>query len=182
MSAEQQRSRLSRFLTSEWHHLVRTVRSWLEDTAERDAEDVVQDVAVSMLESAALAGLAEPIRDLSAYVYRALRNRVVDLYRARRPPAAPSELLAELVDERTEAGGVLAGAELRRSLFDAIDRLPDGQRAVFLATELEGAGFRELAEEWGVPIGTLLARKHRAVRTLRAVLAHLKSERGGGES
>jgi RNA polymerase sigma factor (sigma-70 family) len=172
VSAEQHRQRLSRFLAAEWRQLVRTVRSWLADTAERDAEDVVQDVALALFEST---DLAEPIRDLSAYVYRALRNRVVDLYRSRRPAAAGGSPPEELADERSEAAGVAAGLELRESLFEAIDRLPAAQRAVFLATELEGSSFRELAERWGVPIGTLLARKHRAVQALRSALAHLNT-------
>jgi RNA polymerase sigma factor (sigma-70 family) len=172
-----QRHRLSEFLAAEWRQLVRAARSWLADTAEQDAEDVVQDVALSLFEST---DLAEPIRDLSAYVYRALRNRVVDLYRRRRRSSEP--LPEELADERTEAAGVAAGRQLRESVFAAIDRLPAPQRDVFLATELEGSSFRELAEKWGVPIGTLLARKHRAVKALRASLAHLKTLESGGEA
>jgi RNA polymerase sigma factor (sigma-70 family) len=174
VTAEQHRSRLSQFLAAEWRRLVLSVRSWLADTADRDAEDVVQDVAVRLLEST---GLGEPIRDLSAYVYRALRNRVVDLYR-RRGPASGLPLPEELPDERGPAPD--AGQELREDLFAAIDRLPEAQRAVFLATELEGSTYRELSEKWGVPIGTLLARKHRAVKTLRAWLADLQPEYGGG--
>lgn len=174
MTAEQHRSRLSRFLADEWRHLVLAVRSWLADTADRDAEDVVQEVAVRLLETT---GLGEPIRDLSAYVYRALRNRVVDLYRRRRPDAAGQPLPEELPDAR---GSGPTSPELREDLFAAIDRLPEAQRAVFLATELEGSSFRELAEKWGVPIGTLLARKHRAVKALRVSLAHLELEYLGG--
>ena len=174
MTAEQRRSRLSGFLAAEWRRLVLAVRSWLADTAERDAEDVVQDVAVRLLEST---GLGEPIRDLSGYVYRALRNRVVDLYRRRRPAGDQQPLSEELPDPRA---GAREGTELREDLFAAIDRLPEAQRAVFLATELEGSTYRELSEKWGVPIGTLLARKHRAVKALRASLAHLQPEYLGG--
>ncbi len=176
MTAEQHRSRLSRFLADEWRRLVLSVRSWLADTAERDAEDVVQDVALRLLETT---GLGEPIRDLSAYVYRALRNRVVDLYRRRGPDGRQQPLPEELPDPRAEARET---AELRESLFAAIDRLPEAQRAVLLATELEGSTYRELSEKWGVPIGTLLARKHRALKALRASLAHLQLEYLGGET
>jgi RNA polymerase sigma factor (sigma-70 family) len=175
VSAEQHHSRLSRFLAAEWRRLVASVRSWLADTAERDAEDVVQDVAVRLLESTEL---AEPIRDLSAYVYRALRNRVMDLYRRRRTASFGQSLPEELPDARAAVPG--AGEELRQGLFAAIDRLPEAQRAVFLATELEGSSYRELSEKWGVPIGTLLARKHRAVKALRTALAHLQPEYLGG--
>jgi RNA polymerase sigma factor (sigma-70 family) len=169
VSAEARRQRLSDFLAAEWRMLVRAARSWLADTAELEAEDVVQDVALSLFEST---DLAEPIRDLSAYAYRALRNRVVDLYRRRPQPG--QSLPEELADERGAADSA-AGRELRESVFAAIDRLPAPQREVFLATELEGASFRELAAKWGVPIGTLLTRKHRAVKSLRAALAHLRT-------
>jgi RNA polymerase sigma factor (sigma-70 family) len=55
-------------------------------------------------------------------------------------------------------------------MFDAIEDLPEAQREVLVATELEGRSFKELADEWNIPIGTLLARKHRAIRALRETL------------
>ena len=178
MSAERRRSLLSGFLAAEWRQLVAAVRSWLADTAERDAEDVVQEVALSLFEAA---DLTAPIRDLSAYVYRALRNRVVDLYRSRRrePARDPASLAEALADEREDSGLELQTREVRERLFEAVDRLPEEQRAVFLATELEGFKYRELARQWRVPIGTLLSRKHRAVEALRAALAPLREELGG---
>jgi RNA polymerase sigma factor (sigma-70 family) len=178
VSAKLQHGGLAEFFIAEWRSLVRTVRSWLSEASEWDAEDVVQDVAVSMFESA---DITAPIRNLSAYVYRALRNRVVDLYRARLPESArdPDSLLEALGDERTEVGASLENGEVRERLFEAIDRLPAEQRAVFLATELEGFKFRELSRLWRVPVGTLLSRKHRAVQTLRTTLTPLKEELGG---
>jgi len=172
------RNRLAAFLAAEWRRLVRSVRCWLADTAERDAEDVVQDVALRLLEAGGPGETLEPSRDLSAYVYRALRNRVVDLYRRRGSAAGLLERLpAELPDERS---AMPEPPQLRERLFAAIDRLPEPQRAVFLATELEGSTFRELSQKWGVPLGTLLARKHRAVKALRACLAPLEHEYLGG--
>jgi RNA polymerase sigma factor (sigma-70 family) len=178
VSAKLQHGGLAEFFKAEWRSLVRTVRSWLSDASEWDAEDVVQDVAVSLFESA---DLTAPIRNLSAYVYRALRNRVVDLYRSRRsePAHDPDSLLEALHDERAEASGSLENREVRERLFDAIDRLPAEQRAVFLATELEGFKYRELSKLWHVPVGTLLSRKHRAVETLRTTLTPLREELGG---
>lgn len=174
MSAEG--GRLAAFLATEWQRLVVTVRSWIEDTADRDAEDIVQDVVVGLFEQG---DLAAPVRDLSAYVYRSLRNRVIDLYRSRRTAAsldaprhgAARGLVELLVDERSDGQEVMERKELREWLFAAVDALPPEQRAVLLATELEGRTYRELSESWDTPIGTLLARRHRAVRRLRAVLA-----------
>jgi RNA polymerase sigma factor (sigma-70 family) len=140
------------------------VRAWIADSAEWDAEDVVQDVIENLFEKA---DVTAPIADLSAYLYRSLRNRVIDLYRK---PKRAAELPVELSDLRYEASEELDREETRETLFAAIDELPLAQREVFVATELEGRSFKELAADWNTPIGTLLARKHRAVRALRETL------------
>jgi len=164
MSAETQKKRIADFLASEWGRLVSYVRSWIEDTADRDAEDIVQDVFASVFEKA---DVTAPIADLSAYVYRSLRNRIVDAYRKPRRTTALSE---PVLDSRYEASVQAEQREDHEKLFDAIDALVPAQRDVLVATELEGRSFRELAEEWDVPIGTLLARKHRAIHALRKAL------------
>ena len=164
MSAETQKRRIAAFIGTEWHRLVSYVRAWIADTAEMDAEDVVQDVLERMFEKA---DVTEPIADLSAYLYRSLRNRVIDLYRR---PKRSAELPEEIEDLRTEVGESLEREEATQAMFEAIEDLPEAQREVLVATELEGRSFRELAEKWEVPIGTLLARKHRAIRALRETL------------
>ena len=64
VSAETQKARIAGFIATEWHRLVGSVRGWIADTADRDAEDVVQDVLERMFEKA---DVSEPIADLSAY-------------------------------------------------------------------------------------------------------------------
>jgi RNA polymerase sigma factor (sigma-70 family) len=165
VSAETQKKRIATFIASEWHRLVGFVRAWIADAADRDAEDVVQDVIEGLFEKA---DVTEAIADLSAYLYRSLRNRVIDLYRAKRPSMA--ELAEEVSDSRYDVGEELDQAEARETLFSAINALPDAQREVLVATEMEGRSYRDLAAEWDTPIGTLLARKHRAIRSLRKTL------------
>jgi RNA polymerase sigma factor (sigma-70 family) len=145
--------------------LVSYVRAWISDTADRDAEDVVQDVIERLFERA---DVTEPVADLSAYLYRSLRNKVIDLYRK---PKRAAELPEDLSDIRFEASAEMDRDEARETLFEAIDELPPAQREVLVATELEGRSFKELAEEWETPIGTLLARKHRAIRALKETLS-----------
>lgn len=189
MSTEQRgghRSRVADFVAREWDRLVAGVRSWIDDEADRDAEDIVQDVMEGLLERPALGA---PIQDLSAFVWQSLRNRVVDRYRVRRAIVSldapgddgdgPRE--TAVADERADADRISEQRELRERIDAAIGGLGDAERAVFLATELEGRKFRELAAEWDTPIGTLLARKHRAVRRLRAALADIdrESDEGG---
>ena len=164
MSAETQKKRIASFIATEWTRLVGYVRAWIADTADRDAEDVVQDVIERLFERA---DVTEPVADLSAYLYRSLRNKVIDLYRK---PKRAAELPEDLSDVRFEASEEMDREEAREALFEAIDELPQAQREVLVATELEGRSFKELAEEWETPIGTLLARKHRAIRALRKLL------------
>ena len=165
MSAETQKKRIAGFITAEWSRLVAYVRAWIADSAERDAEDVVQDAVTGLFERAET---SDAIADLSAYVYRSLRNRVIDLYRR---PKRTAELPEEISDLRYDAFEGLDREEAREELFAAIDELPPAQREVLVATELEGRSFKELAEEWKTPIGTLLARKHRAMAALRLALS-----------
>jgi RNA polymerase sigma factor (sigma-70 family) len=165
VSAETQKKRIAGFIATEWTRLVGYVRAWIADTADRDAEDVVQDVIERVFEKA---DFTEPIADLSAYLYRSLRNKVIDLYRK---PKRAAELPEDLSDVRFEASEEMDREDAREALFEAIDDLPPAQREVLVATELEGRSFKELAAEWETPIGTLLARKHRAIHALRETLS-----------
>ena len=185
MSAEREhRQRVADFAAREWDRLVGAVRSWIDDEADRDAEDIVQDVLEGLF---ARPDLTAPIRDLSAFVWRSLRNRVVDRLRSRRWTVsldAPGDggdgpLVEAVPDGRPGAERLAEQRRLRERIEAAIDRLGDDERAVFLATELEGRKFRELAAEWDTPVGTLLARKHRAVVRLRAALADIDRNEGG---
>jgi RNA polymerase sigma factor (sigma-70 family) len=177
-AARQHRQRVADFVAQEWHRLVGAVRSWIDDEGDRDAEDIVQEVLAGLLEPADVAG---PVRDLSAYVWRALRNRVIDRRRARRPPVSldadagggDGAVGDTVADGRSETGALVERRTLGGRIEAAIDALGDAEREVFLATEMEGRKFRELAAAWDTPIGTLLARKHRAVVRLRAALADI---------
>ena len=140
------------------------VRAWIDDSADRDAEDVVQDVIERLFERA---DVTVPIADVSAYLYRSLRNRIVDLYRK---PKRNVELPEDLSDPRFAIEDDLEREEERLALLEAIEELPAAQRDVLVATELEGRSFKELAAEWRTPIGTLLARKHRAMNAVRESL------------
>ena len=152
------------FFRTEYSRWVRFVRRKIDDAADRDAEDIVQDVMLGIFDKA---DITVPIENLSAYIYRALRNRVTDMFRRKRDLAS----LAELVQESNQgAADALEQKELRESVVKAIDNLSDEQRAVVIATEFEDRSFRELSEEWEIPIGTLLARKSRALQKIKSEL------------
>lgn len=172
------RATIAAYFREHYLALLAFVRSLVADTAARDGEDIVQDVALSILNRA---DVAVPIERLSAYVYRALRNRVIDELRgpsgevlsleADAAPGSGLTLADVLSDLRDDPAALVEREETRQCLYQAIDALPTEQKAAIIATEIQGRPFRELAQAWGVPIGTLLARKARGLKAMRARLA-----------
>jgi len=152
---------LNEFFRAEYQRMVRYVRSRVSDAAERDAEDIVMDVMVKLFDQH---DVARPIEFLSAYIYRSLRNRIVDTIRGRKKHETLRSLLP---DPAPDGSQKLEEEEMKRRLLDAIDSLTPDQKAVLIATEFEGRTYRELSEEWRIPMGTLLARKSRAIKKIR---------------
>ncbi len=135
---------------------------------DQDPEDILSDVVLGLLERADL--LAE-VENLTAYLLTAMVNRVRDLFRRRRDLPMPEVMPAEPSQP--------AGVEERLELTRALSLLSTAERAVWLAVEMEGFAFVELAEAWGEPLGTLLSRKSRANRRLRKALEETASGAGG---
>jgi RNA polymerase sigma factor (sigma-70 family) len=149
-----------------------------------DVEDILQDVFYELVRAHRL---LMPIDAVSSWLYRVARNRITDLFRKKTPVS-----FADIAVE-DEAGGLLdiedllpspdAGPEaayLRKLLLDALESaiadLPSEQRSVFVANELEGRSFKELAAETGISINTLLSRKRYAVIALRRRLESIHKE------
>jgi RNA polymerase sigma factor (sigma-70 family) len=163
------RSRLVEALDRDRRRLTRFVEARLSGWA--DAEDLLSDVVVRLLERGDLLGQVE---DVTAYLYRALTNAIIDTFRKRRarPEVDAPDAWQSAVDERTaDPETALAMAEQRDRLSSALARLPEPERAVWVAVEMHGRSFRELAQAWDEPIGTLLSRKSRAGKRLRVLLA-----------
>jgi RNA polymerase sigma factor (sigma-70 family) len=155
-----------------------------------DAEDILQDVWAELVEANRL---LMPIEHVTGWLYRVARNRITDLFRRKkterlndavRPSgdeiddAADEWLrLEELLPSR-DAGpdAQLARKILMEELGAAVAALPKEQRDVFIAHEIEGRSFKEMAGETGVPVNTLLSRKRYAVRRLRDRLRDLDDD------
>jgi RNA polymerase sigma-70 factor (ECF subfamily) len=158
------------FIADERQKLIRYVRSLLRETAEMDAEDVVHDVMVSILERT-----DRPAPDyLAAYIYRSLKNRVIDQIRTRKPALSldsesdgGGKLVELLQDRNPNALEILQTQEGKEELFEALERLSEMEREVVVAHEFEGVPFKELSEIWNVPQNTLLSHKSRAMKKLR---------------
>jgi RNA polymerase sigma factor (sigma-70 family) len=150
----------------------------------RDAEDILQEVFYELSEANSL---LMPIGHVTGWLFRVARNRITDLFRKQRPESFSDTVAADEDDELPQWEDLLpspdAGPEalyVRRVLLDelelALSELPDEQREVFVAHELEGRSFKELSEVSGVNINTLLARKRYAVLHLRERLQSIYDE------
>jgi RNA polymerase sigma factor (sigma-70 family) len=177
-----QRNQLGELIGREYRKMVNYVRGLVATAAEMDAEDFVQDVLLSILEKA---DPELPLENLAAYVYRSLRNRVVDFFRSRRPhvtlEAPPGSdgggLQAVLHDLHPDALKRLAAAEMEAELYRALEALKPVERGVIVANELEGVSFKALSRDWDMPVNTLLSHKARGMEKLRKNLhEHTKEE------
>ena len=151
-----------------------------------DAEDILQEVFYEFIDAYRL---PHSIEQASAWLFRVARNRIIDRFRKRReqPLDQGSEQGGEGDEEghrldlmlpSTDAGpeAAYARSALLHALQQALEELPQSQREVFVAHELEGLSFRDMAARTGVAVNTLLARKHQAVLHLRARLQRAYDE------
>lgn len=143
-----------------------------------EAEDILQDVFVQFV-----AGFEsiESVDRVTSWLYSVARNKIIDRYRrdAARPQKADLEGISKTEDDAPltlqeilpDLGNTPDAAYLRDviwdEIMDALDELPQEQRQIFVWNELEERGFREIAEETGISINTLLSRKRYAIQALR---------------
>lgn len=139
----------------------------------RDVEDILQDVFYELVEANRR---LMPIDNLTGWLYRVARNRIIDLFRKKTP-----ERFAEDGEERllsSDAGpeDVFEQGVLLDALEAALDELPKDQRDVFIAHEIDGKSFKEISAATGVGVNTLLSRKRYAVLHLRERLQGVYDE------
>jgi len=169
--ARDQDRRISEVVEREQSRLRRFIRRRVPDPG--DAEDILQDVFSELVEANRL---LMPIDHITGWLFRVARNRITDLFRKKRPESfgdAVEELLPS-PDAGPEA--LYARGVLLDELALAVDELPEAQREVFVAHELEGRSFKELAATTGVSVNTLLSRKRYAVLHLRKRLQSIYDE------
>ena len=178
----EQDRQISEIVAGERSRLRNFIRRRVPDP--RDAEDILQEVFYELVEANRL---LMPIEHVTGWLFRVARNRITDLFRKKKP-----ETFSDAAVEY-ENGDVLKIEDLlpspddgpealyaRHVLLDelelALDELPDEQREVFVAHELEGRSFKEMAAETGVSVNTLLSRKRYAVLHLRERLQSIYDE------
>ncbi len=180
--ALEQDQRISEVVEREQSRLRNFIRRRVPDP--RDAEDILQDVFYELVEANRL---LMPIEHVTGWLFRVARNRIIDLFRKKKPQRFGDTALAEDEDELLDLEDLFPSPDVgpealyvRSVLLDelevAVDELPDDQREVFVAHELEGQSFKEMAAEMGVSVNTLLSRKHYAVLHLRERLQSIHDE------
>ncbi len=179
---ESDNQRIAAAVASETPRLRAFLRRQVADLAEVD--DILQE---TFSELVAAYRLVQPVEHVAAWLARVARNRVIDRFRARTrratvvddgadAEAAAERVLGEWLVPADGPEAAYARAMLADELGAALEELPAQQREVFVAHEIDGVSFRELAEVTGVGINTLLSRKHAAVRQLRRRLAAIYEE------
>ena len=178
----EQDRQITEIVVKERPRLRNFIRRRVPDPA--DVEDIVQDVFYRLVEANRL---LMPIEHVTGWLFSVARNRITDLFRKKKPEPFSEHATEGEEGELLEFEDLLpspdAGPDalfLRNALLEeldlALEELPEEQRAVFVAHELEGRSFREMAEESGVSMNTLLARKRYAVLALRARLQDIYDE------
>lgn len=174
--------RLSTIIEEERSRLLNFIRRRVPDPT--DVEDIVQEVFSELVEANRL---LMPIEHVTGWLFRVARNRITDLFRKAKPDSLSDAAVESEDGEVLRIEDLLPspddgpdGLYVRRLLIDelelALGELPAEQRHVFVAHELEGRSFKELAAETGVNVNTLLSRKRYAVLHLRERLQGLHDE------
>jgi RNA polymerase sigma factor (sigma-70 family) len=177
-----QKRPISEIVAEEGARLRNFIRRRVPDPS--DAEDIVQEVFYELVEANRL---LMPIEHVTGWLFRVARNRITDLFRKKKPESFSDAAIEDEDGELLQIEDLLpspdAGPEAlyaRNLLLDelelALDELPEEQRDVFVAHELQGRRFKEIAAETGVSVNTLLSRKRYAVLHLRRRLRSIYDE------
>lgn len=174
--SEQQTTIINDAVKNERGRLLKFIRSKVR--SEEDAEDILQDVFYQL---ASNHGIVDTIENMAAWLFRVARNRIIDVYRKRKPESIDTNTVYDADEDETYFFGLAKlssdendepDAQYERSmvwetLTEALNELPEEQRDVFILHELENKSFQDIAEITGAPINTLLSRKRYAVLHLR---------------
>lgn len=174
----EQDQRLSSVFESERRRVLAFIRRRIPQGL--DAEDLLQDVFFELVEAYRM---MKPVAHAGAWMMQVARNRITDLFRRGKREVAMEDAGGRILEDllpSPDAGpdALYARSVLLEEIEAALDELPESQREVFVAHEIDGRGFVEISAETGVSVNTLLSRKHYAVKRLRSRLQAIYDESG----
>ncbi len=167
MVSKKNNHHLNAFFKEEYSSLKNYVRSKINNTVDRDAEDIIQDVALKIFSRSED---ALPITNVGGFVYSAIKNRIIDIMRTKEPRGSQDHKVDDLWQEYAElfyaSSPSAYSEELKDTLKMAISELKPLYRDIIIAVDFEGYTYRQIAMETGISPGTLMSRRHRALSLL----------------
>ena len=163
-------NKLAAFFGKEYHALRAYVNSRIKANASRDAEDIIQDVALKLF---AGADRYSTINNVPGFVYHTIRNKIIDIMRSSKKEykvernEAKIPINAEMI---LEASDDIYSEQLKDNLKQHIMDLKPNYRDIIIAIDFEGYSYKEISLETGIPKGTLMSRHHRAISLLHKTL------------
>ncbi|CAL2080224.1 RNA polymerase sigma factor [Tenacibaculum sp. 190524A02b] len=157
--------KLKAFFDKEYSVLKSYVGSRIKDSIHQDAEDIIQEVALKLFSGA---NSYSPINNVAGFVYRSIKNKIIDVRRKKtyKNQAIEEEKLIHFTEVVQDLSDSFYSEETLKSLKNKIMDLKPVYREVIIAIDFEGYTYSELAENLGVPKGTLMSRRHRALGIL----------------
>lgn len=166
-SKQKDNNTLNSFFEEEYGSLKRYIQSKIKQTSESDAEDIIQDVALRIF-SRPIDAL--PINNIGGFVYSAIKNRITDLMRVKKKRIDNQDQLEQLWTDFTnnfyDGTSQEYPEQIREKLKIAIDDLKPFYKDIIIAIDFENYSYKEIAKETGIPQGTLMSRRHRALSIL----------------
>jgi RNA polymerase sigma factor (sigma-70 family) len=179
------RTAIKDFFAAEYNKLVNYVHGYLDYISYSvDAEDIIQDVALNIYSRV---NISEPVENLGAYIYRSIKNKIIDIRRKNMKNTKieymegviNAKSRAESISEEEEEDHFYKDEYIYERMYDALEQLKPKDRDIIIETEFNRRSFNDLSGEWNIPVGTLLARKHRALSKLQDIM---KDERNNYNS
>lgn len=157
--------KLKDFFGREYLSLKRYINTRISDTINRNAEDIIQDVALKLFAGADRYG---PINNVASFVYRSIKNKIIDTMRApkKSDKLDSDESLLNLVDAFNQSENYYNSDQMISILKQCIEHLKPAYKDIIIAVDFEGYTYKEISTETRIPIGTLMSRRHRAIGIL----------------
>ncbi|MTI30228.1 RNA polymerase sigma factor [Xanthovirga aplysinae] len=171
MSETDNSRKLKAFFGKEYDQLKSYVISKFTDSADRDAEDIIQDVALKLFSRA---DTSSPINNVAGFVYHSIRNKIIDLMRTKKQTTnihdESESRLVEFVELFYGKADNSYSEQMKHELIKTISELKPHYKQIIIAIDFEGFSYRELSLKTGAPEGTLMSRRHRALSILKKQL------------
>lgn len=163
-------------LKKEYDKLLSYTKYHLRGITGADAEDVLHEVVFNVFNKI---DFESSVDNISAYLYQSIKNKIIDIIKKPKRTVSMNSFTdengANILLETTKNSDENIHEELERKekyeqLHRALWLLPPYYYDIIIATDFEGKTLKEISDEWGIPLGTLLSRRHRALTRLRKIL------------